>query len=93
MPVIVTEAVPSVAVKLDDRVKVLELPQGLGVNDAVTPFGKPDAVKFTFPAKPLDGATMMVLLAPLPWEIVRFDGVDDRLKFGPAVTVSVTVAV
>ena len=34
---------------------------GFVLNDAVTPFGRPDAAKVTFPAKAFWGATVMVL--------------------------------
>src|SRR5437667_3406 len=34
---------------------------GFVLNDAVTPFGRPDAAKVTFPGKPFWGATVMVL--------------------------------
>jgi len=34
---------------------------GFVLNDAVTPFGRPDAAKLTFPVKPFWGATVMVL--------------------------------
>ena len=33
---------------------------GLGLNDAVTPLGNPDAARVTFPANPPKGFTVMV---------------------------------
>ena len=52
VPVIVTVTVPVVAVPLAVRVNVLVLAVLLGLNDAVTPLGRPDAVKPTPPLKP-----------------------------------------
>ena len=52
VPVMVTVAVPVVAVLLAVSVSVLVLAVVLGLNDAVTPFGSPDADKLTFPVKP-----------------------------------------
>src|SRR5579863_1246145 len=52
VPVIVTIALPWVAVSLVTSVNVLFPVDGLGEKDAVTPLGSPDAAKFTLPAKP-----------------------------------------
>ena len=52
VPAMVTVAVPVVAVPLAVRVNVLVLVVLLGLNDAVTPPGKPDADKLTVPLKP-----------------------------------------
>jgi hypothetical protein len=52
VPVMVTVAVPVVAVLLAVSVSVLVLAVLLGLNDAVTPLGSPDADKLTFPVKP-----------------------------------------
>jgi hypothetical protein len=53
VPVIVTEAVPVAALLLAVRVKALVLGVLLGLKDAVTPLGRPDADKLTLPLKPL----------------------------------------
>ena len=53
--------VPVVAVLLAASVKVLVAVAGFVPNDAVTPFGRPDAAKVTLPVKPFWGATVMVL--------------------------------
>jgi hypothetical protein len=63
-PVIVSVTVPVAAVLLAVNVNVLVLVVLLGLNDAVTPLGRPDADKPTLPLKPFRGATVMVL-APL----------------------------
>ena len=52
VPVIVTVAVPVAAVLLAISVNVLVLAVLVGLNDAVTPLGKPDADKLTLPVKP-----------------------------------------
>ena len=58
--------VPVVAVLPAVSVKLVVAMVGLVPNDAVTPFGRPDAAKVTLPVKPFWGATVMVLepLAP-----------------------------
>ena len=62
VPVIVTATVPVAAVALAVRVSVLALLAGLGLNAAVTPLGKPDAVRVTLPLKPFAGVMVMVLV-------------------------------
>ena len=49
------------AVLLAVNVSVLVLVAGFGLNDAVTPVGRPDAARVTAPVNPLIGFTMMVL--------------------------------
>ena len=51
-PVTVTIAVPVAAVLLAVNVNLLVLAVLLGLNDAVTPLGRPDADKPTLPLKP-----------------------------------------
>ena len=64
-PVMVTLTVPVVAVLLAVRVKVLALVVLLGLNDALTPLGKPEADKLTLPLNPFWGVIVIVLV-PLP---------------------------
>lgn len=52
VPVIVTVTVPTAAALLAVSVNVLAVLAGFGLNDAVTPLGKPDADKVTLPLKP-----------------------------------------
>jgi len=52
VPVMVTMTVPVAAVLLAVSVNVLVLVVLLGLNDAVTPLGRPDADKLTLPLKP-----------------------------------------
>ena len=60
-PVIVTVTVPIVAVPVADRVKRLLVVAGFVPKLALTPLGRPDAVKFTLPLKPLRGLIVMVV--------------------------------
>jgi hypothetical protein len=53
VPVIVTVVVPVAAVLLAFRVNVLVVVVLAGLKDAVTPLGRPVAVKLTLPLKPL----------------------------------------
>ena len=61
-----TLAVPVVAPLLAVRVSVLLLVAEAGLNDAVTPLGRPDAARFTLPVKPFNAEieTVLVPLAP-----------------------------
>ena len=65
-PVMVTVTVPMAAVLLAVSVNVLVLAVLLGLNDAVTPLGRPDADKLTLPLKPPCGVTVMVLVPFVP---------------------------
>lgn len=64
VPVMVTVLVPVEAVAVAVRVRVLVEVAGFGLKAAVTPLGKPEAVRFTLPLKPLAGVMVMVLV---PW--------------------------
>jgi len=94
MPVMVTVAVPVVAVLLAVNVRTLVLVAGFVPNDAVTPDGKPDAESITLPVKPLVGVIVIVLVPPVPpCVIVTLVGEADKLKFAAALTVNETVVV
>jgi hypothetical protein len=93
VPVIVTVAVPVAALLLAESVSVLLVVVVAGLNEAVTPAGKPDAVRPTLPVKPFNAATDTVLVPLLPCVIVTLPGAVDREKFGAAFTVRATVAV
>ena len=73
-PVMVAVTVPVAAALLAVRVNVLVPVVLLGLNDAVTPPGKPDADKLTLPLKPFCGVTVMVLVPLAPWTTVRLLG-------------------
>ena len=78
-PVTVTLKVPSAAVLLAVSVNVLVLAVLLGLNDAVTPLGRPDADKLTLPLKPFCGVTVMVLALLVPWTTLTLLGEADRV--------------
>lgn len=71
------------------KVSVLEATAGLGLNDAVTPLGRPEAEKLTLLVKPLCGATLMVVAAFDPWVTPKLLGEAESVKFPTTVTVSV----
>ena len=66
VPRIVTMTVPAVAVPVADKVSVLPEVVGFGLNDAVTPLGKPVTESVTLPVKPFCWftATEVVMLLP-----------------------------
>src|ERR1035441_6014683 len=82
VPVMVTVDVPVVAVALAVRVKVLVEVVGFGLNPAVTPLGRPEALKVTLPVNPFCGTTVMVLVPLPPFATLRALGVAVRLKEG-----------
>lgn len=71
--------VPVAAVLLTVSVNVLVLAVLPGLNDAVTPLGRPDADRLTLPLKPLCGVTVMVLVPLAPCRIAKLFGDADRL--------------
>jgi hypothetical protein len=87
----VTVEVPMVAVLLEASVSVLVPVVLVGLNVAVTPLGMPDPARPTLPVKPLTAATVMVLVPLAPCVTVRLLGNAERLKFGAAFTVRLTV--
>ena len=93
MPVMVTVTVPVVAVALAVSVNVLVLVVLLGLNDAVTPLGRPEADKLTVPLKPFCGVTVMVLPPLAPCVRLRVLGDAEIVKFatGTGFTVRETV--
>lgn len=65
-PVMVTVAVPVVALPMAVSVRMLVPVVLAGLNDAVTPADKPDADKLTAPLKPLSALMVMVLVPLAP---------------------------
>jgi hypothetical protein len=93
VPVIVTVADPRVAVLLAVRVRLVLLPVvGVGLNAAVTPVGKPLAVKATLPVKPPVRVMVIVLLPLPPRAMLTLAGLADSEKSGAA-TVKLIVVV
>lgn len=66
VPVTVTVVVPVAAVALAVNVSVLVVLVGFGTKPADTPLGRGDAVSVTFPVKPPDGTTVIVLVPVAP---------------------------
>jgi hypothetical protein len=88
VPVIVTVVgPPAVAELLAVSVSTLELAELVGLNDAVTPLGRPLAAKLTLPVNPPTSVTVMVLVptAP-PGAIVTLPGAAARVKLAVALT-------
>jgi hypothetical protein len=79
VPVMVTGNVPMAAVLLAVSVNVLAVLAGFGLNDAVTPLGKPDADKVTLPPNPFWALTVIVLVPLAPCERVKLLGDADRM--------------
>ena len=71
--------VPVAAVLLAVSVNVLVLVVLLGLNDAVTPLGRPDADRLILPLKPFCGVTVMVLVPVAPCRIAKLFGDADRV--------------
>lgn len=62
-PVMVIVEVPRAAVPDAVKVSVLVDDVGLGLNPAVTPLGKPEALNVGLPLNPLMGPTVIVLVS------------------------------
>ena len=88
---------PTVAEALAVSVRTLVL-VGLvvlvGLNDAVTPVGRVDVTaRLTLPENPPVGFTVIVLVPLPPCTTLTVPGAADKVKFGGAVTVRLTVVV
>ena len=68
VPVTVTVAVPTAAIAVAVKVSVLPADPvtEVGLKAAVTPAGRPVALKVTVPVKPLKGETVTLLVAVVP---------------------------
>ena len=93
VPVTVMENSPALAVLLAVRVSVLVLLVLAGLNDAVTPLGRPEADKLTLLLNPPCGVTVMVLVPLAASEIVRLLGEVDNAKVPTGFTVRETMVV
>jgi hypothetical protein len=78
VPVMVTLAVPTVAVLVAVNVNVLVLVALAGLKEAVTPLGRPDADKLTLPLKPFCGVTVIVLVPMVPCTTLTLAGDAER---------------
>ena len=72
VPVTVTVTVPVVAVLLAVIVRVLVFVVLAGLNEGVTPLGRPEADKLTLPLKPLSGAFEDSATASMPGNAATF---------------------
>lgn len=79
-PVTVTATVPVAAVGLADSVSELVVVVLLGLNEAVTPFGRPDADRLMVPLKPPCRAMVMVLVPLEPCGTVNPVGAAEMVK-------------
>ena len=91
VPVMVTGKVPVAALMATVRVSTLELPALLGLNEAVTPLGKPEAERFTVPLKPPCGVTVTVAVPLDAWKILRLEGEAASEKFPSVFTARATL--
>ena len=66
VPVMLIDIVPSAAALLAMSVNVLVLLVVLGLKEAVTPLGRPEADRLTLPLKPFCGVTVIVLVPLVP---------------------------
>ena len=84
VPVMVTVADPTPAVLLAVKVRVLVAAVLLGLNEAVTPAGKPEADKLTLLLKPFCGVMVMVFvpLAPCVSDILPSEVESEKLGCG-----------
>ena len=65
VPVTITVDVPAVAVLLAVSVRTLEVVEDAGLNEAVTPLGRPETLNATLPVNPPTSATEIVSVALL----------------------------
>jgi len=93
LPVMVTVAVPVVALPLAVKVKVLAPVVLAGLKDAVTPLGIPEADKLTLPLKPFCGVTVTVAVPLAPCVIARLLGDAESVNVGGGLIVSEIVVV
>ncbi len=70
------------AVPVADRVKRLLVVAGFVPKLALTPLGRPVAVKFTLPLNPLRGWIVMVVEPAAPWRKVKLVGDTESVKPG-----------
>jgi hypothetical protein len=93
----VTILVPGAALLLAVRVSVLGVvaEAEAGLNEGVTPLGRPEADRLTPLLNPFTGVTVTVLVPLFPCMKVKLFGDADRLKVGTgaAFTVRLTVVV
>ena len=93
VPLIVTVAVPAVAVLLAVNVSTLLPVVGLVAKVAVTPLGKPEAARATLPVNPFCPVTEMVVFPEAPCATLSEAGEAPSVKLGAGLTFSITLPV
>lgn len=88
-----TVNVPVAAALPADSVNALVVMAGLGMNEAVTPLGKPEADRLTLPLNPFMGVTVIVVVAPVPCAMLKLPVAAERPKSAEGTTVTPTVVV
>src|SRR5262245_55877900 len=89
VPVTITVAGPVAAVVEAARVRVVLVPVvEVGLKLAVTPLGRPLALKATLPVNPFKRVTVMVLVPLAPRLTVKLEGLDESEKSGLEVVLS-----
>jgi hypothetical protein len=81
-PVTVTVALPSEVELLAVKVSVLVVCALVGLKEAVTPAGRPEAEKVTLPVKPFQGVTTTAVLAVDPCLTLTLLAKVERVKVG-----------
>jgi hypothetical protein len=82
VPVIITVALPGATVLLAVKVSSLVPAVGFALHDAVTPLGRPAAVRATLPLNPFCGITVMVDLSDPPGCRFTSLGASESVKPG-----------
>jgi hypothetical protein len=93
VPVTVTNVVPVAAEELAEKVSVLLLVAGLGLNAAVTPLGKVEVERETLPLNPPVSLMVMVLVAWPPSETITLFGEAESENDGPPLELTVRLTV
>jgi hypothetical protein len=93
VPVTVTLAAPVVAVLEAVKVTVLVPVVDVGLKLAVTPEGRPLALRATLPVNPPEGFTVTVLVPVAPWVTVALVADRENSGFGGTVTFKLTLVV
>jgi hypothetical protein len=91
--VTVTAVVPAMAAEFAVSVKMLVVAVLAGLNEAVTPAGRLDAVRTTLPEKPAFWVTVMVFVAGVPDTTLTVVTDGFSVNAAAGVTVSATPAV
>ena len=82
VPEMVTVTVPVVATPVADRLKRLVVVAGFAPKTALTPLGKPDALKTTLPLNPFCGLIVIVVEPAEPWRKFKLAGDAESVKLG-----------